>query len=531
MSILRSIAHAWLTDFTLFSRLVVGRPLHDYQLAPALAILDSVLNQRGLEFAVMFPRQSGKNETQAQIEAFLLNVFQHMPGAQIVKAQPSFRPQAQNAMRRLEQVLRNDWNKDLWKRGPDYLVQMGEALCTFYSAADHANVVGATASVLLACDEAQAVRPEVWEAHFVPMTASTNATTVLWGTAWTAHTLLAGALRHLRALEAQDGVRRVFVAGPDEVAAANPKFAAAVRKAVARLGRQNPLVKSQYFNEELDTAGGLFPPDRRARMQGAHAPLDAPRPLPAGDAPFHAYAFLLDIGGEAQAGLQLAFPGLDGDPRPPRDRFDGRRDATALTIVEVDPSTIADPLLAAPTYRVVHRRQWVGVSHTLELHPALLALLRQWQPAHVVVDSTGLGHGTWSYLKTVLPEEALHAVAFSLERKSKLGWSFLAVCDAGRWQEPAADPSTQPLLHPLTALFWLQLAHVQYELRLGEKEVLAWGVPDGTRDPRTGGYLHDDLVISAALCAELESVQWRVSTGPGVILQGVDPLAELSRGF
>ena len=79
---------------------MVRRPLHNYQLEPARAIVDSVLHKRGLEFAVMFPRQSGKNETQAQVEAYLLNLFQRVKGAQIVKAQPTFQPQQHSSTSR-----------------------------------------------------------------------------------------------------------------------------------------------------------------------------------------------------------------------------------------------------------------------------------------------------------------------------------------------------------------------------------------------------------------------------------------------
>ena len=49
--------------------------LRSYQLEAARAIVDSVLNRKGLTFVIIFPRQSGKNELQAQIEAYLLAVF------------------------------------------------------------------------------------------------------------------------------------------------------------------------------------------------------------------------------------------------------------------------------------------------------------------------------------------------------------------------------------------------------------------------------------------------------------------------
>jgi hypothetical protein len=86
-------------------------------------------------------------------------------------------------------------------------------------------------------------------------------------------------------------------------------------------------------------------------------------------------------------------------------------------------------------------------------------------------------------------------------------------------------------MEPLTNLFWTQLAHVQYDIRPGAARTLAWGVPDTTRHPQSHGRLHDDLVLSAALCAELDKQPWHPPTGPGVILHGQDPLEELSKGF
>jgi hypothetical protein len=72
------------------------------------------------------------------------------------------------------------------------------------------NVVGATAGLLLECDEAQDVRPDKWPQDLRTMVAPANVTTVLWGIAWTSDTLLAQTIRHLQRVQAQDGRRRDF---------------------------------------------------------------------------------------------------------------------------------------------------------------------------------------------------------------------------------------------------------------------------------------------------------------------------------
>lgn len=170
------------TDVGLFSRHVLRRPLRPYQLEPARAILDSVLNRKGLTFTVMMARQAGKNELSAQLEACLLNLYQ-AKGGNIVKCAPTFKPQTVNSRLRLEQMLENRLNAGLWSASYGYMVRLGKAAVMFFSAEESSNVVGATAHLLLEVDEAQDVSAEKYSREFRPMGATTNATTVLYGTA------------------------------------------------------------------------------------------------------------------------------------------------------------------------------------------------------------------------------------------------------------------------------------------------------------------------------------------------------------
>jgi len=504
MSTLTDVTTRTLSDIYWFSRLVVRRPLRHYQLAPARAIVDSVLHHKGLEFAVMFPRQSGKNESQAQVEAYLLNLFQRVPGAQIVKAQPTMRPQGLNAMARLERSLRNDWNRGQWSKANGYQVKLGEAMIAFFSANPDANTVGATASLLLECDEAQDVLEAEWEKKFMPMAASTNATVVYWGTAWTRRTLLAKAIRHLRELEALDGVQRVFIVTPDQVAEENPAYGDFITRQVAKLGRQHPLVRTQYFNEEIDAEGGMFPPARRALMLGSHARQEQPQPG-------LIYCLLLDVAGEDE--------GATGERTDTLALENPKRDATVLTIVEVDLSTLSDPVLAAPTYRVVDRRLWIGEPHA-RLYGVIRALAKAWRARYLVADATGVGAGLVGFLAKALPADTVIPFTFNSSSKSKLGWDFLGLVDSGRFKAPA-DAAT----------FWKELEFCQFEVMPGPGKLLRWGVPDGTRDPATAELVHDDTVLSAALCAVLDEQPWAADTGPGTVLHQVDPLDAMSEGF
>ncbi|MBC7315668.1 MAG: hypothetical protein H5T70_04525, partial [Chloroflexi bacterium] len=290
-----------------FSRQVLRRPLRAYQLEPARAIVDSVLHAQGLLFAVMMPRQAGKNETSAQIEAMLLNLYRRK-GGYLVKAAPTFRPQAINSLQRLEALLEAS-ALGAPQREEGYILRVGRARAVFLSGAPAANVVGATANILLEGDEAQDLDAEVWNKAFRPMAASTNATTVLWGTAWTRTTLLAQTIRALRRLEAQDGRRRVFIVPWERVAAEVPAYGAYVRGEIARLGREHPLIRTQYLLEEIESESGMFPPATRRLMEGTHPRQHAPRPG-------GRYALLVDVAGGAEEGTFLRGAALrEAQPR------------------------------------------------------------------------------------------------------------------------------------------------------------------------------------------------------------------------
>lgn len=510
MSILEEIALRALREISLFSRVIIRRPLRKYQLMPARAIVDSVLRKKGMEFAVMFPRQSGKNETQSQVEAYLLNLYQRVPGATIVKGQPTMTPQGINAMRRLDMSLSNDWNRAQWRRAHGYQIHLGEAAVYFFSGEPAANVAGATANVLLQCDEAQDMLEAEWDKKFLPMAASTNATRVYWGTAWTSRTFLARKVRHLRDLERQDGIRRVFIVTPDEVAAENPDYGDFVAGQVAAKGRNHPLIKTQYFNEEIDADGGMFPATRRALMQGDH-------PARLDPEPGHIYALLLDVAG--------ADEGAIGERTDAAALENPKRDSTVLTIVDVDLASLQDQVLKAPTYRVVQRKAWTGIKHTL-LYGQLLALAKHWKAKYLVADATGVGAGLVDFLTAALPAGVVFPFVFSSKTKSDLGWDFIGVCDTGRWKEHVAAAGDAD-----GAEFWHQLEFCGHEVLDGPAHMLRWGVPDGTRDPATATLVHDDYILSAALAGALDEQPWHVDTGPTHIIRAPDPLADMDRGF
>lgn len=480
-----------LSDIHSFSRWVVGRELRSYQLEPARAILSSVLGGKGLTFAVMMSRQSGKNETSAQVEAYLLNLFQRKGGF-IVKAAPTYVPQIVNSRLRLEEALDNPWNRGKWQR-EGHMVRLGKARAAFFSAQPEASVMGATASLLLECDEAQDVEGEKWDKEFRPMAASANATTVLWGTAWTSRTLLARTIRTLAQEEGRDGIRRVFIVPWQKAAAENPAYGTYVEGEIGRLGRDHPLTRTQYFLEELEERGGMFPPARRAQMQGEHP---GRHRAEAGKC----YCLLIDVAGEEE--------GTGGETLATRAKL---RDSTALTVVEVDAQGLDHPLQKRPTYRVVERRLWTGTKHT-QLFSQLLDLAEEvWQARHLVIDATGVGAGLASFLRDALGEGRVMPFHFTAQSKSDLGWGFLAICDTGRFKDMREDGS------PEYRQFWKEVEAADYQVLPGPERRMRWGVEDPL--------VHDDLLVSAALTAALDRLEWAPQVEPAVI-QGPKDEAE-----
>jgi hypothetical protein len=505
MPINRNDTQHLLKDVLRFSEVLSGVTLRGYQKEIASAVVNSVIEKQGLAFVVMLPRQSGKNEVQAQIEAYLLTLFMNMD-YEIVKVSPTWKPQSANAMRRLERTFsRNLALKDRWVKESGYIYRINQTRILFLSASPAANVVGATASLLLECDEAQDVEIAKWDRDIAPMAASTNATRVFYGTAWTSKSLLARELRAARAAEAQDGVRRVFIRNGFDVGAEVPAYMKHVDEQIARLGRQHPMVKTQYFSEEIDAEGGMFSPSRRVLMRGDHKPLEAPQSKIRNlKSKIPIYVFTLDVAGEDE-GATHDLERLDNP----------RRDATALTIFEVE---IPNDDPHHPCYKVVERLFWTGTKHTA-LFPQLRALAEAWKPRLVVVDATGIGSGLATYFEGCMPGQVLPFV-FTSASKSKLGWDFIGLIETGRYKEPAWDAHD-----PRSVLFTQQLDACTYEILEGPGKLMRWGVPDGTRDPATGEYLHDDLIISAALVSVLDKQVWGESKSR--LASTYDPLEEL----
>jgi hypothetical protein len=244
--------------------------LRPYQQEVAKAILDSIIGKKGLTFAVEIARQGGKNELSAQIELLLLTLY-ITESLNLIKCSPTFKPQTLISMTRLKDRLNDAGFGGIWASELGHIIRLGNARAVFLSADESANVVGNTAHLLLEVDESQDVSKEKYSKEFKPMGATTNVTTVHYGTTWDDSTLLEEIKQTGLELEQQDGIKRCFRYDWQEVARYNPDYLAYGEAERQRLGENHPLFVTQYRLLPIHGGGGFLSNQQRSQLQGEHS--------------------------------------------------------------------------------------------------------------------------------------------------------------------------------------------------------------------------------------------------------------------
>ena len=497
---------------------MVGLPeLRPYQLEIGRAIYASVWRRRGRMFTVEIARQGGKNELSAQLGVLLL-LLASGKGGKLVKAAPTFNPQALVSLRRLQDRLDDGGFGGRWRLEGGNSVRLERSQQTFLSAEPTSNVVGATADVLLELDEAQDVDRDKFLKEFRPMGATGNATTVLYGTPWDGGSLLETMSEENRELERKDGVRRDFRFDWEAVAACSPLYGRYVESERERLGEEHPLFRTQYRLLPIAPGEGMFNRSQLALLRGGHARLRGPLPG-------RVYVAGVDVAGEpwgaslrqAQGERSLGgeYGGYGDDPlRVPsgqastgsgepwgatlrqaqgeRSLERGGRDATVVTIGEVEVGGRLD----APSVRVVEHYRWTGEPHHA-LTPSLVELLRRtWRCRRVVVDATGLGTGVASGLVKAMGG-AVEPFVFTAGSKSRLGFELLGAVNTGRVSAYSGDGSSE------YAEFWREMELAQARYRVNQ-------TMDFFVEASRG---HDDYLMSLALMVRAAASPARTARG------------------
>jgi len=200
-----------------YAEQALGIRLRPYQTEPLERILDSIEKHLGDSFVIIFPRQSGKDEFLLDLIQYLADLYSVLPVG-IVTVNPTYSPQTENAMQRFDRLVQsNILTRGQWRNYGGHMRILGEMHVTFLSGDKKASVAGATASLLLIINEAQDISPRLYSQKFEPMVASTNATRIFAGTAWTSRTLLAEEKRAAQAAERLDKRKRVFMIDAEKV--------------------------------------------------------------------------------------------------------------------------------------------------------------------------------------------------------------------------------------------------------------------------------------------------------------------------
>ena len=458
--------------------MAISQRLRPYQVEVGRAILESVLNRKGLTFSVEMARQGGKNELSAQLEVLLLTLFIGI-GGNLIKCSPTFKPQTVLSMMRLKERLNDVGYARFWVPELGYIVRLGKAREVFLSADEQSNVVGQTAHILLEVDEGQDVDREKYAKDFKPMGAATNVTTVLYGTTWDDSTLLEEVKQTNLELERRDGIRRHFRYDWQEVAKYNPDYLHYVEGERERLGENHPLFQTQYALRLIHGGGGYFSPQQRAQIEGSHARRSRPS---AG----RIYVAGVDLAGEAEGwgSLKREAEGWEGEDRALR-AMNPRRDSTVVTIGELDFS-FSDGVVREPGIRIVEHFWCTGRPHT-SLYPQLVDILKNvWGCRRVVVDATGVGEGVASFLSRALGGSVVVPFHFSQQSKSRLGFELLAAVNAGRVKMYSPDGSEE------YREFWFEMERAKSTFR--PSQTMNFFV-----EPSGG---HDDFLMSLALLVE-----------------------------
>ena len=456
--------------------------LRPYQREVMNAVANSVFGGRGLTFSVEIARQGGKNELSARLELSLLMTNMNEP-RNMIKCSPTFIPQALISMTRLKDRLDDAGFTGRWCSERGYMIQLGKARQMFLSAQESSRVVGHTAHILLEIDESQDVSKEKYSKEFRPMAATTNATTVLYGTAWDDSTLLEEAKQTNLELERRDGIKRHFSYDWQQVAKHNPDYLRYVEGERQRLGEDHPLFRTQYRLLPVKGGGGFLSVAQRAQMQGAHSRIHAPQPG-------RVYVAGIDLAGEAEE--------LDGQALR---SLKLRQDSTAVTIAELDlscpPAGLSPASLYQPPIKIVEHYAWTGKRY-VELYLRLVDLLKNvWHCRRVAVDATGVGQPVTSFLRETLGG-AVSPFSFTATSKSQLGFNLLAAVNSGRLKMYTRDGSAE------CQNFWSEMERARSYYR--PSQTMNFYV-----DPSDG---HDDFLMSLALAVQAAN-QYEPRTAKG----------------
>lgn len=365
---------------------ICNRPLRGVQAEMITRIEKFVESHEGGVMTILSARQTGKNETAANLQR--RHLWKNSLSDSIkswIRTAPTHEPQIVNSKKRLEELMRLDrksvahdpmFLQAKIQKSEGYIWRHGNATVEFMSSGDHSNVVGATASECLDMDEAHKISKNKFDEDFAPFTASTNAATLLWGVASDG----LDTIQAYRDINREDGNESLNLYYPCDVwMDASPHYRSHVEGRVRALGWDHPVIKTQYRLIPVSQEGTFLNKTQALSLFGGEHGRE-PSPHPG-----RTYEILIDLAaGNEDFNPDAQFigdAGADGDTQT-------QTDSTVVWVYEVTHEICQNNIY--PVIRLVDLNWWTGVPLPQQ-EQELKALIRYWRAQKVTVDGVGVG--------------------------------------------------------------------------------------------------------------------------------------------
>jgi hypothetical protein len=336
--------------------------LTTYQSEIARAVLDSVLNERGLTFTVEIARGGGVRELSAQIEHLLLTLHLN-DGANLLRIAP---PGSADTRERVVDALQDSALHGLWS-AERKSVRLGRSTLRFLTTDELDPTVLQHGLGLIEVADAQLVSEHIFGSWIRPLGDTAGATTVLYGQPLNGETPFELTKQRNREIEVRDGITRHFRVAYDEVALAIPEFAHDMAEANARLGSEHPEFQSAYLLRPTIDGAPLLAADCLSALESGYRTHQ-----PSGS------------GGIVASVVATRLP--EAEPTRAAPLFGTPMATAVITIAERSPATKPNGGL-----QVVEHR-WVEAIDAGMLARRVAKVLAEWQPVRTAAED-GTGHG------------------------------------------------------------------------------------------------------------------------------------------